>query len=175
MMRLFIAIKLDDSLRAQAVEIQNALSAQKVGGNYTPRENLHLTLAFLGEYGDPDRVLDVMRSLPFTPFPLTMDRLGTFPEVFWAGFAENPALEAVVRRLRRALAENGIPFDKKKFRAHVTLLRKPVFPQERLLPIPAPRAQMTVSHITLFRSERGKNGMIYTPLGTANAQADAFF
>ena len=42
-------------------------------------------------------------------------------------------------------------------------------------PIPAPRAQMTVSRITLFRSDRGKNGMIYTPLGTANAQADAFF
>ena len=45
----------------------------------------------------------------------------------------------------------------------------------RTIAIPAPRAQMTVSRITLFRSDRGKNGMIYTPLGTANAQADAFF
>lgn len=32
--------------------------------------NLHLTLAFIGEYNDPDHVLDAMEQVQFAPFLL---------------------------------------------------------------------------------------------------------
>jgi len=75
-MRLFIAIQLDDHLKDALTAMQSAMRAARVGGNYTKVENLHLTLAFIGEYGDPDRVLEVLRSVPFTPIPLRLQGFG---------------------------------------------------------------------------------------------------
>ena len=51
-MRLFIAIGLNDNIKAALAEMQEAMRRQGIRGNYTRIENLHLTLAFIGEYGD---------------------------------------------------------------------------------------------------------------------------
>ena len=170
-MRLFIAIAPDRPMRNALVSVQDALRRQGVRGNYTPPENLHLTLAFIGEYGDPDAVLAAMESLSFAPIPLRLDRLGAFDALWWAGLAESGELDALVRQLRRALAETGIPFDRKKFRPHITLLRKPVLPRRvDLAAFPVPQAEMRAARLSLMLSTRGKNGMIYTELGAVTAE-----
>ena len=72
--------------------------------------------------------------------------------------------------MRRALADAGIPFDRKKFSPHITLVRKPEIAGSRNGGIPEsvladlPKAEMIVDHISLMRSERGRHGMIYTEL-----------
>ena len=167
-MRLFIAIQLDDSVKAALTAVQSTLRASRVGGNYTKIENLHLTLAFIGEYGDPDRVLDVMRGVPFAPLPIALDGFGSFGDLYWCGLARQEQLTAYVGRLRRALAEADIPFDRKRFSPHITLLRKASV--DRLPGVAVPEASMTAERVSLMRSERGKNGMIYTELGTADAR-----
>ena len=48
-MRLFYAILLSEEMKQALVGAQDFLRAQGIQGNYTRRENLHLTLAFLGE------------------------------------------------------------------------------------------------------------------------------
>ena len=165
-MRLFIAIQLSEEMKDLVKDVQDAYRRSGVRGNYTPRENLHLTLAFIGEYGDPDEVLDAMERVSFQPFEITMDRLGSFGDLQWAGIKENAALEAVVRRLRHALSDAGIPYDKKKFKAHITYLRQARFPDgRRVTPEAAGPVRMQVTEIVLMRSTRGKNGMIYTELG----------
>ena len=63
-MRLFIAINLDDKFRDALVEMQESMRWQGIRGNYTRMENLHLTLAFIGECGDPDAVNEVLASIP---------------------------------------------------------------------------------------------------------------
>ena len=123
-MRLFIAIRLSDAIRDSLIQMQNALYDRGVRGNYTPEENLHLTLAFIGEYPDAQPVLDALSSVPFRPFELGLEGMGRFGDLWWAGMRESVPLQAAVRRIRRALAESGIPFDKKRFRAHITLIRK---------------------------------------------------
>ena len=162
-MRLFIAIQLDDTIKNALTGIQAALRAARVSGNYTKIENLHLTLAFIGEYGDPDRVLDAMRTVPFTPIPIQLEGFGSFGDLYWCGLARQDELTACVKRLRRALAEADIPFDRKRFSPHITLLRKASF--DRPPGVTVPKASMTAGKVSLMRSERGKNGMIYTEIG----------
>ena len=79
---------------------------------------------------------------------------------------------AISRRLRRALAEADIPFDKKKFSPHITVIRRAngTLSAEAADEIAANAimehggVSMTVDHISLMRSDRGKYGMIYTEL-----------
>ncbi|MBE7009199.1 MAG: RNA 2',3'-cyclic phosphodiesterase [Ruminococcaceae bacterium] len=162
-MRQFIAIRLDDNVKDALTAVQTALRANRVGGNYTKIENLHLTLAFIGEYGDPDRVLEVIRSVPFEPVPIRLQGFGSFGDLYWCGLARSDELTAYVGRLRRALAAADIPFDRKKFSPHITLLRKAS--TDRMPGVAVPEASMTARRVSLMRSERGKNGMIYTELG----------
>ena len=167
-MRLFIAIRFDDCIKDALIEVQSTLRANHVGGNYTKIENLHLTLAFIGEYGDPDRVLETMQTVPFEPIPIRLEGFGSFGDLYWCGLARQDRLTAYVKRLRRALAAAGIPFDRKCFSPHITLLRKASF--DRMPGITVPSASMTADAVSLMRSERGKSGMIYTELGAVTAQ-----
>ena len=162
-MRLFIAIKLSEEMISSLTDYENEMRTAGVKGNFTRPENIHITLAFIGEYGDPDNVLDVMERTEFNPFTISLDKVGDFGELFWAGISDSPELTNYVKRLRKGLADAGIPFDRKKFSPHITLVRKPVYKNwhyDR-----APKGSMIVDRISLMESERGKNGMIYTELG----------
>lgn len=168
-MRLFIAIPLSREMKKTVRDVQDQIRRQKVSGNFTIHENLHITLAFIGEYDSPERVLELLERISFHPFTIKMDRIGSFGGLWWTGFEDCRQLEAIVKRLRHALSDAGIPFDNKRFKAHVTILRKPNyynndFPHSEIKPV-----SMTVDHIALMKSDRGKNGMIYTELGTVSA------
>ena len=162
-MRLFIAIRLSDALKNELIKAQESLYSQGIRGNYTPEENLHLTLAFIGEYPDPHAVLDALANVAIKPFDIRLQGIGSFRDLWWAGLEESAPLTAVAGRVRRALAENGIPFDKKKFKPHITLLRRGIG-EVSAFQIESP--YMTVKSISLMRSDRGKHGMIYTEVGT---------
>ena len=152
-----------DALRAA----QHTMRRAGVRGNYTPVENMHLTLAFIGEYPDAEPIRDALSALSFEPFELSLDGMGFFGNLWWAGLEESEPLTALVRRLRRALAENGIPFDRKRFSPHVTIIRKASgkLPAMQIEPV-----SMTVSSVSLMRSDRGRNGMIYTELAVWEAE-----
>ena len=164
-MRLFIAINLDDNIRDALAEMQASMRRQGVRGNYTKIENLHLTLAFIGEYGDPDAVNEALASVPLKPFRLALQGYGNFGNLYWAGLEDSDKLSAYVKRLRRALADRGIPFDRKYF-PHITLVRQASAELPRLR---VPSVSMDVRRISFMRSERGKNGMIYTEIGYAES------
>jgi len=165
-MRLFIAIRLSADIRTALARMQADMRRRGVRGNYTDPENLHLTLAFLGEYPDPETVLDAIETVRFEPFSLRLEGLGHFGDLWWAGLSRSEDLTACVKRLRRALAEADIPFDRKKFTPHITLLRRAVWDERAGLPAASvPDRTMDVTHISLMRSDRGRNGMIYTELG----------
>ena len=162
-MRLFVAIQLSDSIRDSLSAVQTYLRDHGVRGNYTKLENLHLTLAFIGEYSDPDFVLEVIRSVPFMPFPMRIEGFGSFGDLYWCGVGANDALLSYVKRLRRTLAENGIPFDRKKYSPHITLIRRAEFDKRRGFPgVAIPDVSMQVSCVSLMRSDRTKSGMVYT-------------
>ena len=166
-MRLFIAIRLSDEMRDALVHAQNELYDRGVRGRFTAEENLHLTLAFLGEVPDAQPVLDALADVSFTPFEIALEGMGCFGDLWWAGLKESEALELLARKVRHALAEREIPFDRKRFSPHITLIRNASgkLPGLQLRP-----ASMTVSAVSLMRSDRGKHGMIYTELSAVEAR-----
>ena len=165
-MRLFVAIQFDKPVLDSLVQFQSSLRAKRVTGNFTTRENLHLTLAFIGDYNDPEVVLEAMEQSSFRPMELRLDGVGAFGDLFWVGLAENKALNAYVKRLRRELATAGIPFDSKRFSPHVTLIRKVSVPGGGVIPVSEPpKGSMTAVRVSLMRSDRGKSGMIYSEVG----------
>ncbi len=166
-MRLFIAIQLNDEMKDALTEIQEDMQRLGVRGNFTRRENMHVTLAFIGEYDDPYEVKEIMEKVWFEPFEIELNGLGNFHSLWWAGLTGTGGMSIVAKRLRRALADAGIQFDRKKFKAHITLVRQPkieggMIPAEVLGKLP--QASMIVDHISLMRSDRGKNGVVYTEL-----------
>lgn len=169
-MRLFVAICLSDGMKDALLDAQNALYDRGVRGRFTPEENMHLTLAFIGDYPEAGPVLEALSGLAFSPFELTLEGLGCFGDLWWAGLKDSAALEALARKVRRTFAEQGIPFDRKRFSPHVTLLRRASgkLPGTALRP-----ASMRVEAFSLMRSDRGKNGMIYTELGAVEAERRA--
>ena len=160
-MRLFLAIIPDNRIKDELCMVQKRLQIQGVKGNFTTRENMHLTLAFIGEYSDPGHVSDVLSGIDLEPVRLVIDGFGSFGDLFWIGIKEDKALLTNVKRIRRALAENGIPFDKKRFTPHMTIARKIRYDKNFPTDAPFPAA-MDVEFISLMRSDRGKCGMIYT-------------
>ena len=169
-MRLFIAICFDENMLDSLVEIQDDLVRSGVKGNYTPRENLHMTLAFIGEYDDPEQIEEVMRNVPLRSFSVKLSGYQPFKDMFFANFEENENLRDYVKRLRKALLEEEIPFDRKKFLPHVTLVRRAECTKDTaFLPEFLDSEPMRVNGISLMKSERGKHGMVYTEIGYVRA------
>ena len=169
-MRLFIAIEFDEEILQALAKLQSEWKVLGVRGNVTPVQNLHLTLAFIGEYSNSAAVLEAMNSVPLIPFSVQLDGVGSFRDLYWAGLRKNDALANYVRRLRRALEKHGIPYDRKNFSPHITLVRRAEFngSLEDLMKNP-PAGEMEVTCVLLMSSTRGKSGMIYTTVGEVKA------
>lgn len=161
-MRLFIAIRLSDDMKKALVTCMHDLKKQGVEGNYVPTQNLHMTLAFLGEYDDPAKVKEVIRKVPLPEFRLALSEKGNFGNILWAGVKGNQKLKTYVKDLRAALAAEGIPFDKEKFVPHITLIRK--VSAKKPYQVHLPKADMTVKKASLMRSEQKNGKMVYKEL-----------
>ena len=164
MMRLFIAIQLNDEMKDALTGLQGDLQFCGVRGNYTREENMHLTVAFIGEWPDAQPVLDALQNVKVRPFSLALDGVGRFGDLWWAGLKGSEQLNSLVKQVRHALADAGIPFDKKRFVPHITILRKARYDGAEPECLYVHPTRMTVDRISLMRSDRGKHGMIYTEL-----------
>ena len=165
-MRLFCAIDLSDTMKEALTGILRDMKKNGVKGNYTKRENFHITLAFIGEYPDPDSVIDTLEAVRFAPFDLSLEGVGSFGSLWWAGLSRSEELAKLAKSVRHVLADAEIPFDRKKFSPHITLIRQPN--REIIPPVEIPKKKMTVQAFSLFRSDRGKDGVIYTEIASFN-------
>jgi len=157
--RLFFAIWPDagsvERLRATAEAL-----APRVGGRPVPRDNLHVTLAFLGDLDDARAAAAAAVPLESTAFALALDRLGSFrrARVAWAGCTRAPpALLELESRLSARLRAEGFALEERPFTPHVTLLRK----IERALPAEAVEViGWEVKEVTLVQSRAGRYGIV---------------
>ena len=158
-MRLFIAIDLSEQMKKALVGTMHELKKQGVAGNYIPLQNLHCTLAFIGECSRVDDICGVMDSIPAEKARLSFSGFGSFQDVFWIGIKGNQKVKKYVSDLRKGLREQGIPCDNSKFEPHVTLIRKQK--GKRPTSVPVPDTDMTVSKISLMRSDMKDGKRVY--------------
>lgn len=125
-MRCFVAVELLEENVSALSSLQS--EARKLGleASFPSRENLHLTLAFLGEKseGEVARIVSSLREITFKPFPLRVE--GTrflpsdeFARVFYAGVAPSKQLSQLQSRISQA---TGVA-EERPFHPHVTLAR----------------------------------------------------
>jgi len=123
--RLFFALWPQSALQGRLA----AWAKQVAGrGRAMRRENLHLTLAFLGETKAalvPD-LIALAADVRFATIRLPLDRVGYWKHnrIIWCGASEEPqALTALVADLRARLTAAGVRYDPKPYVSHVTLVR----------------------------------------------------
>jgi len=167
-MRLFIAINFNNSTRDSLLALRDELRSSAECGSFTLPENLHITLAFLGECTakQTSAAKAVMDSLSFKPLDVRIERVGRFGSnqgeaLWWAGAGVSDALSDLHRELTDKLIAAGFSLDTRKFSPHITLGRRVVtdaVPQ-RVEPFGE-----TVRKIDLMKSERINGRLIYTAI-----------
>jgi len=170
-MRLFVGLQPSPAFRDGLAMLQERLREAGVTGKYLDPSNLHMTLAFIGEW--PENVTDLLPIVE-KPFPITLSHVGIFEEadVMWAGVETSKELDFLAQRVRHCLSDTDIPFDRKAFKPHITLMRKPSIPVNATISeIKIPAATMLVEDVCLYRSDRGKNGMVYTIIGSSKERS----
>jgi 2'-5' RNA ligase len=139
-----------------------SLKAQADGGNFTRPENLHLTLAFLGETGNIAGAKRAIDRTAFPEFSMTVGGFGHFGSLYWVGIRKNPALTGLAENLRGALREEGFHMEDREFKPHITLARELKAAQPPRLEVP--ELSMTVKRVSLMKSERIAGKLTYTEI-----------
>ncbi len=171
-MRAFIALDIPQALREDVVALARQLKTA-VKGRFVPRENYHLTIAFLGDASERDLadamgVLDEAASR-FDPVKLAPDELGKFGRAndatLWLGFMQDPALMELAAFVRAELDDASVSFDAKPFLPHLTIARRAALDHGMLPPLPFPAPAHT-GELSLFKSTLTGDGAIYEPVYT---------
>ncbi|MBE9637416.1 RNA 2',3'-cyclic phosphodiesterase [Salipiger mangrovisoli] len=124
-MRAFLALPLPEPLIPPLLAVQEAVPV----GRAVPEENLHVTLAFLGDVEDAE-LQELHLELEGRALPgcwLRVSGLESFggraPRLLAAEIAPDPGLAALQLRVQQACRAAGVALERRRFRPHVTLMR----------------------------------------------------
>jgi 2'-5' RNA ligase len=124
-MRAFLALPLPDATISALVDVQARLPT----GRPVPEDNLHLTLAYLGEV--PEQALETLHDLlsatRLSAPEIGFGPLGTFAEMerglVFIEVQTAPRLTALQEKVAQQARMAGIALPRRRFRPHVTLCR----------------------------------------------------
>lgn len=167
--RLFVALELPTPIRGQL----HALKKNFPGLRWTPIENIHLTIKFIGEV--PDEIAGLIRQSLYDirvgSFTARINGLGCFARkwqtVLWAGLEPCPALLDLKQRVDEVLAnQTALPPDLGRYTPHITLARLKTPPPNLKQTMTAcsrqSQAEFAVKSFTLFHSRLTTTGAMHT-------------
>ncbi|QKT04730.1 RNA 2',3'-cyclic phosphodiesterase [Ectothiorhodospiraceae bacterium 2226] len=169
--RLFFALWPDEAVRAALWHAAQGAAASTGRGRPTARENLHLTLAFVGSVAPATAAC--LRAgaarIRGEPFDLRLDTYGQFPRagVMWLGSAEPPAaLLSLAEALGGVLQACELDPPRASFHPHVTLWRRIALRRRVRAVPPAPAAPIVwpVREFVLVASKTHPEGVRYEVL-----------
>lgn len=176
-MRAFVAIPIDEPVRDELVRAVDPLKRAGADVRWVSRENLHVSLKFLGDLDDAqaDRLRNLLRAERAATRPLEVRGLGRFPprgapRVVWAGCRGD--LAPLARAVERAAEAVGVPPEDRDFTAHVTLGRVKSATNARALSdriaaaADQPFGSQTLRALVLYKSTLTPDGPVYEELET---------
>lgn len=181
LIRTFIAVELPAEVRGLAARLQQTLAESGAGVRWVAKDNIHLTMKFLGEIEDV-QVPAVCRAVQQVAasscaFEVEISGVGAFPSgdrprTLWVGVEGGTAeLVALHERLDAALAELGYRPEERRFSPHVTIGRlRNGRDARRLADVLAQKAdwkagEVQVEELVIMASELTPQGPHYTVMG----------
>jgi 2'-5' RNA ligase len=167
-MRLFVALPLPDEVAQSLLLIQGGVP----GARWQTREQLHLTLRFIGEVDNQTAILldEALAGVHAPAFELQLHAVGQFGgkqiHSLWAAVRANGALDHLQRKVDSAIRRIGQPQDQHKFTPHVTLARLRHCEPGRAIAWLTQHAlytgaEFTVGAFQLYSSKLTSDGSIY--------------
>ena len=128
-MRLFIAIEMPENVKDILVDIQKTIGDELAKTKWVSKEQMHLTLKFLGEVQEEKLplIINNLKKIKFVPFILRLNDIGVFPSesyirVIWIGVEPEKEIIELQSEVEDVLKEFKFKKDF-KFHPHVTLGR----------------------------------------------------
>ena len=176
-MRTFIGIPVKQDVKETLFQIQQQCAQMCKKGNFTEKDNFHMTLHFLGETTTAE--LDDLKqavyetALQNRKFIGNLHQLGVFQRgekgIIWVGTEKNNALFRLFESLEKNLYRQGFAREKRKLSPHITLAREAI-PYHSFAQIQksvlVEQKEMIVDCITLFESVRIGGKLVYQPIFT---------
>jgi 2'-5' RNA ligase len=169
MHRLFVGLPLPEPVADALIGLMGGVA----GARWQSREQLHLTLRFIGEV-DRHTAADVVAALgrvALAPFavhlatPGSFDRKGRLDQL-WSGVGPKPPLAELAHRINQALQAAGVASESRAFVPHITLARfgrtsgsLAGWPAQ-----PLPALAWKVDRFVLWESQLGHGGSVYAPV-----------
>ncbi|NLK96476.1 RNA 2',3'-cyclic phosphodiesterase [Defluviitalea saccharophila] len=132
-MRIFIAITFNEAIKSYLQEVQNEIRSFCYKGNFSLKENFHLTLRFIGEV-NPSEIINIQKAMDqgaesSKGFKLELSQLGSFERqnehLIWIGLkGEVSELNQLYNTVQSELFKIGIPRENKPLKPHITLARR---------------------------------------------------
>jgi 2'-5' RNA ligase len=130
--RSFASIDVDDD-RILSEIASVAATLLNLGGDLKPveRENIHLTLKFLGNVDSAkiDAIKQALNKVKFSPFQMEIKGVGAFPSlsrisVIWVGVQEGwTQIQQIYEQTESIFSGLGFPRESRKFSPHITIAR----------------------------------------------------
>lgn len=159
-MRLFIAIMFDENMKEAVIRAQQTARAAGVEGNYSRGENMHLTLAFIGETANSRGAISALCASCGESFDIRLTNAEKFGDTLVIRAEGDSGLYELHDRLMEELESRGFSPDKKSFKPHVTIVRAAGGNAGNL----SVNAAMKVKRVSLMESRRLNGKLIYTEL-----------
>jgi len=174
--RAFYAIDLNDEVRHATQHIIDQLKTNEWNEHvrWTPLENLHLTLRFLGDVSE--QVLQELNKAlteklkACAPFSIMFKEPRLFPHfkkprVVAVTVAHNEELIQVANIFEECAIAAGLEPENRQFKGHLTLGRcKQTFPRRTKLESLPFSSRLPVNHVTLYQSRLSSEGPTYIEL-----------
>lgn len=170
-MRLFLAVLLEEPVKDRLCEVMEVIRRSTLESRLTPRENLHLTLVFLGETQRVKEIQGAMDQVRTGSFSLEIQGVGRFRRegggLYWAGVKPTPPLLSLYGELKEGLSAQGFHVEERPYRPHLTLARQAAENPEipfQTLSRSLPPVKSRVCAVSLMKSERIGGRLVYTEL-----------
>lgn len=175
--RSFVAMKINEELKDRFLEFQKVFSQTKMDVKWVERDNLHLTLKFLGNVSEEkiDTLKEALSKITqnTTSFDVDFSKVGCFPNinhprVVWVGINNNDNLNRLVDEVENELFNIGFKKEEREFKSHITLGRIKSSKNLNLLSQEIKKCdnmnfgRMKVGKIYLMKSTLTPTGPIYT-------------
>ena len=132
-LRTFVAVEVSDAARRYAQSLMDELESKLTGVHWTRRENLHLTLKFLGDIPESE-INGVCRAIRAAvaaqqPFEIQCAGLGAFPSdarprTLWVGIRQgDERLRQLQGEIDGQLTSYGFAPERRRFHGHLTIGR----------------------------------------------------